>query len=83
MIVGLLKKTDVESILSIEDALKMAEGFGWPKKNNNWVWGTPPSYIPTYWNNATVMKSLLDGSMIQPFIMMLDEVSKRAEGLEL
>lgn len=85
MIVGLLRKNHVESIHSIEGALTLSEKLGFKIRGNNrnWIWGEPPSYIPTYWSNAEVMKSLSDGSMIRLFIKMLENVDECSIGLEL
>lgn len=83
MIAGLLRKEHVNSILEIPDAAVLSEKLGFTKKNKNWLWGALPNYIPSYWNNAKVMKSLSDGSMVQLFVRMLEDVSERSNGLDL
>lgn len=83
MIAGLLRKEHVNSILEIPDAIVLSEKLGFTKKNKNWLWGALPSYIPSYWNNARVMKLLSDGSMVREFIKMLEVVSERSKGLDL
>ena len=83
MIVGLLRKKHVNSILEIPDAAALSEKLGYTKKNKNWLWGTPPSYIPTYWNNAKVMRRLSDGSMVKLFVQMLEDVSERSLELDV
>ena len=84
MIAGVLRKTGVEeNVSAIDGAPKLAEIFSWHMVNNSWLWGAPPRYMPTYWNNAKVMKSLTDGEMVKLFIRMLKEVAQNSEGLAL
>ncbi len=83
MIAGLLRREHVNSILEIPDAIVLSEKLGYTKKNKSWLWGSLPSYIPSYWNNAKVMRSLSDGSMVQLFVQMLKDVSERSKGLDL
>lgn len=85
MIVGFLRRTHVEDIRAVAGAKKLADEYGLSKENTNWFWGAPPSSfkIPTYWNNAQVMKSLTDGTMIRHFLEMLKDVDQRSEGLGL
>ena len=83
MIAGLLRREHVNSILEIPDAIVLSKKLGYTKQNKNWLWGSLPSYIPSYWNNAKVMRSLSDGSMVQLFVQMLEDVSERSKGLDL
>ena len=83
MIAGLLRKEHVNSILEIPDAIVLSKKLGYTKQNKSWLWGSLPSYIPSYWNNAKVMKSLIDGSMVQLFSQMLRDVSERSKGLDI
>ena len=83
MIVGLLKKEHIDSILEIPAAIDFSNKLGYTKKNKNWLYGTPPSYIPTYWNNAEVMIMLTDGSMVQKFVKMLNHVEECSKELDL
>lgn len=83
MIVGLLRKNHIDSILQISEAIDLSEKLGYTKRNKNWLWGLPPSYIPRDWNNAKVMRMLSDGSMVQLFVQLLEDVSERSKGLNL
>ena len=83
MIVGLLRKNHIDSILQVSEAIDLSEKLGYTKRNKNWLWGLPPSYIPRDWNNAKVMRMLSDGSMVQLFVQLLEDVSERSKGLNL
>ena len=79
MIVGLIKKPHVkEDITQLGDAVELSKRLGYKNSSALWYY---KNYVPANWNNAEVMKSLLDGTMVENFIKMLNNVSKYAEGL--
>lgn len=83
MILGINRINSNEDIRQNEAAAEYAKNAGFNRKNESWFWGAPPQYIPTYWNNAEVMKMLVDGSMIKLFIKMLEQMSAHSKDLVL
>ena len=85
LIVGLNKKSHVKNIHELEGAIELSKRLGYPDRRNNdsWFYGNPPNGIASNWNNADVMKSLQNGTMISLFVEMLDQVDKCSEGLDL
>ena len=85
MIVGILKRSHVKNIHELDGAVELSTSLGYPdrQKNDSWFYGNPPQSIPVNWNNAEVMKSLINGTMISHFIEMLEIVDKCSEGLAL
>lgn len=85
MIVGILKRSHVKNIHELDGAVELSKSLGYPdrQKNYSWFYGNPPQSIPVNWNNAEVMRSLINGTMISRFIEMLEIVDKSSEGLEL
>ncbi|MGI5846745.1 MAG: PD-(D/E)XK nuclease family protein [Candidatus Cryptobacteroides sp.] len=80
MIVGLIliKKPHVKDITQLGDAVELSKRLGYKNSSALWYYN---NYVPANWNNAEVMKSLLDGTMVENFIKMLNNVSKCADGL--
>ena len=83
MIIGINWINSNEDIRKNEAAVEFAKNAGFRKKNESWLWGTPPQFVPTYWNNANVMKMLIDGRMINIFIEMLGQMSAYSKDLDL
>lgn len=75
-----------EDIRQNEVAKEFATRAGFTLKNPSWLWSwcseSEPGYnLPLNWNTADVMKMLIDGTMIDRIIKMLERMQEYSKGL--
>lgn len=73
-----------EDIHQNEAAKEFAKRAGFKNKNSTWIgcWCSESKYnIPQNWNKADVMKMLIDGTMIDRIIKMLERMQECSKGL--
>lgn len=73
-----------EDICQNEAAKEFATRAGFTRKSPSWLWcwcSESKYYIPQNWNTADVMKMLIDGTMIDRIIKMLERMQECSKGL--
>lgn len=82
--IGIYINNRDEDIRQNEVAKEFAKRAGFKKENSTWIgyWCSESEYyIPQNWNKADVMKMLIDGTMIDRIIRMLERMQEYSNGL--